>query len=86
MFHRRIYPDAEDKLVGLTFAQDYVAVRGQGMIADRDTELLGKSDLGIVTLRRLFWRELDKQRAGLATKQWCKRSDSIAEMTRQRAA
>lgn len=70
LFHQRIYPDPEDILVGLTFAQDYVAIRGQGEITDRENELLGISDMGIVKLRRLFWRELELQRAGLPTKQW----------------
>ena len=70
LFHKRIYPDPEDILVGLTFAQDYVAVRGQGQIVDRENELLGVSDMGIVTLRRLFWRELSLQREGKPTKQW----------------
>ncbi|MSQ71097.1 MAG: iron-sulfur containing oxygenase [Betaproteobacteria bacterium] len=84
LFHRRVYPDPQDVLVGLTFAQDYVAIRGQGAMADRENEILGLSDMGIVTLRRLFWRELDLQRAGKPTKQWRKLAKTTVEPIKER--
>ena len=62
------YPD--DLLVCLTNAQDYVAQVGQGAVADREHEYLGRSDAGIVFLRNLFWRELDAIRAGRPAKAW----------------
>jgi phenylpropionate dioxygenase-like ring-hydroxylating dioxygenase large terminal subunit len=65
-----IPPEPENMLVGLTAAQDYVAMRGQGRITDRENEQLGKSDLGIITLRRIFWRELQLQREGKPMKDW----------------
>ena len=43
---------------------------GQGAIADRVNEKLGSSDLGIATLRRILWRELDAMRNGTPTKAW----------------
>lgn len=86
LFKGTRYPDPEDKLVGLTFAQDYVAVRGQGVIVDRNEEILGSSDLGIVTLRRLFWRELEHIENGRPTKKWRKRSDSIKGFVRKEVA
>jgi 5,5'-dehydrodivanillate O-demethylase oxygenase subunit len=43
------YPS--DHLFDLTSAQDYVAQRGQGVIADREHEILGRSDAGIALLR-----------------------------------
>jgi 5,5'-dehydrodivanillate O-demethylase len=61
-----------DTLMQLTSAQDYVAAMGQGPIADRTQEHLGKSDLGIAFLRRLYWRELEALREGRAPKQWRK--------------
>lgn len=64
------YPD--DPLVRLTSAQDYVALIGQGAIADRVHERLGASDLGIVTLRRILARELEAIRTGAPTKEWCR--------------
>jgi 5,5'-dehydrodivanillate O-demethylase oxygenase subunit len=50
--------------------QDYVAVRGQGTIADRATENLSTSDAGILFLRRIFLRELEAIRLGQPTKRW----------------
>ncbi len=55
LFHQHKYP--EDHFAQLTSAQDYVAQVGQGAIVDRTQERLGKSDAGIVLLRRIYWRE-----------------------------
>jgi hypothetical protein len=38
-----------------------------------------------VRLRRLFWRELDLQRAGLPTKQWRRIGNTIAPLRRPAA-
>jgi 5,5'-dehydrodivanillate O-demethylase oxygenase subunit len=53
-------------------AQDYAAVRGQGVIHDRSKERLGASDAGIALLRRIIFRELDAIRAGRPPKRWAK--------------
>jgi phenylpropionate dioxygenase-like ring-hydroxylating dioxygenase large terminal subunit len=76
LFHHRKGPDEAD-VIGLISAQDYIAQRGQGVIADRDLEMLGKSDLGVMTLRRLFWRELEAIRNGTPTKKWRKRTVDV---------
>jgi 5,5'-dehydrodivanillate O-demethylase oxygenase subunit len=73
LFHQRKPPPEEDYLAGLISAQDYIAQRGQGVIVDRTKEMLGRSDLGIVTLRRIFVRELQALREKAATKRWRKR-------------
>jgi hypothetical protein len=39
--------------------EDYVAVVGQGTVADRVNERLGRSDVGIIELRRLWKEALD---------------------------
>lgn len=62
------YPS--DPLIRLTSAQDYVALIGQGVIADRVNECLGASDVGIAMLRRILWREMDALRAGAPVKAW----------------
>lgn len=62
------YPD--DPLVRLTSAQDYVALIGQGVIADRVHERLGASDQGIAMLRRILAREIEALRTGAPTKAW----------------
>lgn len=51
-------------------AQDYAAVRGQGVVQDRTRERLGASDAGIALLRRILFRELDAMREGRPTKRW----------------
>ncbi len=58
-------------------AQDYVAVRSQGVIADRAAERLGQSDAGIALLRRVFLRELDALRDGRSTKVWTRLRDQF---------
>jgi len=62
------YPS--DPLIRLTSAQDYVALIGQGAIADRENECLGVSDVGIAMLRRIIWREQDAISAARPTKAW----------------
>lgn len=70
LFHRDLYPP--DTVMNLTSAQDYVAQRGQGVLVDREREVLGRSDAGIAFLRRLFERELDALRSGRPAKVWQK--------------
>ncbi|MGH3661479.1 MAG: Rieske 2Fe-2S domain-containing protein [Micromonosporaceae bacterium] len=47
-------------LVDFVDGQDIMAWATQGPIADRTNEHLGKSDLGVITLRRLFQEQLDR--------------------------
>ncbi|MDF2119393.1 Rieske 2Fe-2S domain-containing protein [Roseiarcaceae bacterium H3SJ34-1] len=62
---------------GLISVQDYVAVRGQGVIFDRSQENLSTSDAGVVFLRRIFLRELEALREGLPTKHWQKLKQAV---------
>jgi 5,5'-dehydrodivanillate O-demethylase len=50
--------------------QDYVAQVGQGTIADRAHERLGRSDVGVILLRQIWARELQALAEGRALKQW----------------
>ena len=50
--------------------QDTVAMAGQGPIYDREDEHLGRSDIGIILLRKIYQRELAKIAAGRRPKQW----------------
>jgi 5,5'-dehydrodivanillate O-demethylase len=77
LFVEKKWPD--DPSLQLTWAQDYVAIMGQGTIVDRARERLGKSDAGIVLLRRIFWREMEAVRTGRPTKQWTK-TDQIVTL------
>ena len=68
LFHRGVVSGVNE--FGLLNAQDYVAVRGQGVVCDRSQENLSTSDAGIAFLRRIFLRELEAIRQGRPTKQW----------------
>ncbi len=70
LFRSRVWKNPEDTFVGLTAAQDYLSIRGQERITKREDEMLGRSDAGIVMLRRIFFRELDLIREGQEVKQW----------------
>ncbi len=62
--------DVDHTLSNLINLQDYVAQRGQGIIADRNHERLGRADLAVFMLRRLWARELKALAAGRPLKQW----------------
>ena len=63
------WPEIEQRpdIVGI---QDYVSQVGQGVIADRTDERLGKSDVGIILLRKIYARELRALAEGSPLKQW----------------
>jgi 5,5'-dehydrodivanillate O-demethylase len=50
--------------------QDYVAQRGQGVISDRAGERLGRSDAGVILLRKLYAREMKTLAEGKKLKRW----------------
>jgi 5,5'-dehydrodivanillate O-demethylase len=50
--------------------QDFAVQAGQGRIADRDNERLGRSDAAIILWRRMLERELRAMERGEAVKQW----------------
>jgi len=54
----------------LARVQDIAVQAGQGRIADRENEFLGRSDAGIVTWRRILQRELRAIANGVERKKW----------------
>jgi hypothetical protein len=50
--------------------EDLIAQSGQGPIADRSAEKLGRSDAGVILLRRLMARELQAIEEGRPTTAW----------------
>jgi 5,5'-dehydrodivanillate O-demethylase len=50
--------------------QDTVAQVGQGTIAYRDADRLGRSDVGIILIRKIWQRELQALAEGRPLKQW----------------
>jgi len=57
--------------------EDEVAQSGQGAIPDRSREHLGRSDIGVVFLRKLWERELRALADGRPLKQWTYRPDMV---------
>lgn len=68
--------DIDKKKVDLVRLQDDVAQVGQGLIAEREGERLGRADVGVIAIRRLWARELAAFMEGRPTKTW-KRDASI---------
>jgi 5,5'-dehydrodivanillate O-demethylase len=64
LFEVPIYTETGDYLVDFVDGQDVMAWASQGPIADRSQEHLGKSDLGVIMLRRLFQEQLKLVEAG----------------------
>jgi 5,5'-dehydrodivanillate O-demethylase len=54
----------------LVIIEDLCAQGGQGVVADRRAERLGRTDRGVVYLRRLWERELQALADGRPTKRW----------------
>ena len=50
--------------------QDVAVQAGQGRIADRENEFLGRSDAGLLVWRRILQRELRIIAAGGTPKRW----------------
>ncbi len=59
----------QDK-IALVHTQDYVAQVGQGPMADRAQEHLGRSDTGIILFRKIWERELLALAEGRPLKKW----------------
>lgn len=56
--------------IALIHTQDYIAQVGQGPIADRSEEHLGRSDQGIILFRKIWERELRAMAEGRPLKKW----------------
>jgi 5,5'-dehydrodivanillate O-demethylase len=56
--------------ISLIHSQDYVSQAGQGVIADRAQEHLGRSDIGVILFRKIWERELRALAEGRPLKKW----------------
>ena len=57
--------------------EDEIAQAGQGAIATRTNEHLGRSDRGVFLLRKIWERELKNLSEGRPLKQWTYRPDML---------
>ena len=56
--------------ISLVHTQDYVAQVGQGSLAARPQEHLGRSDIGVILFRKIWERELRALAEGRPLKKW----------------
>ena len=70
----------------LPVIQDTVSIGGQGVIANRENENLGQSDVGVAMLRRVIAREMKALRDGTPLKQWYRPNDFVFNENTQTAA
>jgi len=62
--------DERTNMYQLFLAEDYAVQVGQGEVADRSAERLGRSDVGTFLLRKIWERELRALAEGRPLKQW----------------
>ncbi len=65
----------------LFWIEDFAVQVGQGPIATRDQEHLGRIDVGVILMRKLWQRELKALAEGLPLKQWTEPAEGLAHMT-----
>ncbi len=65
-------PDVKADAGRLFNLQDYVSQVGQGTIADRQHERLGREDVSVIMLRQLWRRELRALAEGWPLKEWAR--------------
>jgi 5,5'-dehydrodivanillate O-demethylase oxygenase subunit len=71
--------DSAKTPVAYVNAQDYVAQVGQGRIADRTREHLGRSDLGVILFRKIWERELRALKRKRRLKKWTRSAAEVAQ-------
>jgi hypothetical protein len=71
--------DVDPERVDMIRLQDDVAQIGQGRIADRGAERLGRGDVGVILIRRLWTRELQAMAEGKPLKNWTRTPDIVPE-------
>jgi 5,5'-dehydrodivanillate O-demethylase len=69
--------DVDPNRIDFVMLEDEVAQTGQGTIAARGNEHLGRSDRGVFLLRKIWERELRNLADGRPIKQWSYRPDMV---------
>jgi hypothetical protein len=77
---RKRMEDFDRERVDLVRLQDDVAQLGQGIFADRAQERMGRADVGVSMIRRLWRREVGNLAGGAPLKAW-KRSETLRPRT-----
>jgi 5,5'-dehydrodivanillate O-demethylase oxygenase subunit len=69
--------DVDARRVDLVRLQDDLAQVGQGIVVDRSGERLGRGDVGVVAIRKLWHRELTGLNARTPLTSWTRTSDIV---------
>jgi 5,5'-dehydrodivanillate O-demethylase len=69
--------DIDPNRTDFVMVEDEIAQTGQGQIPDRVNEHLGRSDTGVILLRKIWERELRALAQGQPTKQWTYRPEMV---------
>lgn len=69
--------DVDTARVDLVRLQDDIAQVGQGRIADRGNERLGRADIGVIAIRKLWQREIEAMLAGRPLKTWRTTAETV---------
>jgi 5,5'-dehydrodivanillate O-demethylase len=77
--------DVDATRVDLVRLQDDLAQIGQGVIADRSAERLGRGDVGVVAIRKLWHRELGALQADAALATWSRTAELVPRAWRLHA-
>jgi len=70
--------DVRHQIPDVVRLQDDVVLVAQGAIPDREEEHLGRSDVGVMLLRKIWRRELEKLAKGEAIKRWLRTPEVVA--------
>src|SRR4029077_10004796 len=70
--------DFKTKAPNIVRLQDDVVLTAQGAVPDRENEYLGRSDTGVVLLRRIWQRELAALAEGGQLKKWTRPANLVA--------
>jgi 5,5'-dehydrodivanillate O-demethylase oxygenase subunit len=69
--------EVDPKRIDFVMVEDEIAQTGQGTIAGRGNEHLGRSDRGVFLLRKIWERELKNLAEGRPIKQWIYRPEMV---------
>jgi hypothetical protein len=69
--------DVDPARVDLVRLQDDIAQIGQGRIADRERERLGRGDVGVIAIRKLWHRELTALERAAPRTAWRRTTDIV---------
>jgi 5,5'-dehydrodivanillate O-demethylase oxygenase subunit len=72
---QRSMDDFDQSKVDIVRLQDDIAQLGQGLFADRKAEHMGRADIGVAAIRRLWRRELENLVSGKPLKNWMRTSE-----------